>query len=229
MGLREHEPTHRVPDRPRHRRADGAELPDRRRARPGAWRRTATCIPGRAHIAAGSIAMQRARQRMAEILRILPGSSLVVAPSDTDLAAPEIGGGARGIVRRRRVHGAAARGAAAARRRPRRLGPGRPRVGLRAARQRRHPRLARAAAPRLRPLQRARQRRAARAQPRHAGDRPGEPARHADAAAPTRHAADRPSALMELKKGRPSMRVALIVLLLLAASPARPPPPPRAR
>jgi 4-hydroxyphenylacetate 3-monooxygenase len=51
------------------------------------------CIPGRGHIAAGSIAMQKARQRMAEILRILPGSSLVVAPSDKDLAAPEIGPG----------------------------------------------------------------------------------------------------------------------------------------
>ena len=51
------------------------------------------CIPGRGHIAAGSIAMQKARQRMAEILRILPGSSLVVAPSDKDLAAPEVGAG----------------------------------------------------------------------------------------------------------------------------------------
>jgi aromatic ring hydroxylase len=30
---------------------------------------------------------------MAEILRILPGSSLVVAPSDRDLAAPEIAAG----------------------------------------------------------------------------------------------------------------------------------------
>ena len=48
------------------------------------------CIPGRAHVAAGSIAMQKARQRMAEILRILPGSSLVVAPSDKDLAAPDV-------------------------------------------------------------------------------------------------------------------------------------------
>src|SRR5256884_4450050 len=51
------------------------------------------CIPGRGHIAAGGIAMQKARQRMAEILRILPGSSLVVAPSDKDLAAPEVGAG----------------------------------------------------------------------------------------------------------------------------------------
>ena len=73
------------------------------------------CVPGRGHVAAGSIAMQKARQRMAEILRILPGSSLVVAPSDKDLTSPEVGGRARGVVRRRRVHRAAARGAAPAR------------------------------------------------------------------------------------------------------------------
>lgn len=51
------------------------------------------CMPGRAHVAAGSIALQKARQRMAEILRIVPGSSLVVAPSDQDLSAPEVGAG----------------------------------------------------------------------------------------------------------------------------------------
>jgi 4-hydroxyphenylacetate 3-monooxygenase len=51
------------------------------------------CVPGRGHVAAGSIAMQKARQRMAEILRILPGSSLVVAPSDKDLTAPEVAAG----------------------------------------------------------------------------------------------------------------------------------------
>ena len=51
------------------------------------------CIPGHAHVAAGSIAMQKARQRMAEILRIVPGSSLVVAPSDKDLSSPEVGAG----------------------------------------------------------------------------------------------------------------------------------------
>jgi aromatic ring hydroxylase len=50
-------------------------------------------IPNRSHIAAGTIAIQKARQRMAEILRILPGSSLVVAPSDKDLAAPELAAG----------------------------------------------------------------------------------------------------------------------------------------
>jgi aromatic ring hydroxylase len=51
------------------------------------------CMPGRVHVAAGSIAMQKARQRMSEILRLVPGSSLVVAPSDKDLTSPEIGPG----------------------------------------------------------------------------------------------------------------------------------------
>jgi aromatic ring hydroxylase len=51
------------------------------------------CVPGRGHIAAGSIALLKARQHMAEILRILPGSSLAVAPDDTDLAAPEVAAG----------------------------------------------------------------------------------------------------------------------------------------
>jgi aromatic ring hydroxylase len=50
-------------------------------------------VPRRAHVAAGSIAMQKARQRITEILRILPGSSLVVAPSDKDLTAPDVGAG----------------------------------------------------------------------------------------------------------------------------------------
>jgi 4-hydroxyphenylacetate 3-monooxygenase len=48
------------------------------------------CIPGRKHIAAGSIGLQKARQRATEILRILPGSSLVVAPSDAELMRPEL-------------------------------------------------------------------------------------------------------------------------------------------
>jgi aromatic ring hydroxylase len=52
-----------------------------------------SCIPRRIHVAAGSIAMLKARQRMAETLRVLPGSSLVVAPADTDLAAGEVGAG----------------------------------------------------------------------------------------------------------------------------------------
>ena len=51
------------------------------------------CYPNHRHVAAGSIAMLRARPRMSEILRILPGSSLVVAPSNRDLAAPELAAG----------------------------------------------------------------------------------------------------------------------------------------
>jgi aromatic ring hydroxylase len=50
-------------------------------------------MPGLVHIAAGSIAMLKARQRLTEILRMLPGSSLVTAPADTDLAAPEMAAG----------------------------------------------------------------------------------------------------------------------------------------
>jgi aromatic ring hydroxylase len=54
----------------------------------------AGCVfPGLVHIAAGSMAMLKARQRITEILRMLPGSSLVMAPTDTDLAAPEMAAG----------------------------------------------------------------------------------------------------------------------------------------
>jgi 4-hydroxyphenylacetate 3-monooxygenase len=48
------------------------------------------CVPNHSHLAVGGIAILKARQRMAEILRSVPGSSLVVAPSDRDLAAPEV-------------------------------------------------------------------------------------------------------------------------------------------
>jgi aromatic ring hydroxylase len=51
------------------------------------------CYPNHNHIAVGSIAMLNARQRLTETLRILPGSSLIVAPSDTDLASAEVGAG----------------------------------------------------------------------------------------------------------------------------------------
>jgi aromatic ring hydroxylase len=51
------------------------------------------CAPNHTHLLPGGIALLQARQRMAEILRILPGSSLVVAPSDRDLVAPEIAAG----------------------------------------------------------------------------------------------------------------------------------------
>ncbi|MBV9553767.1 MAG: hypothetical protein JO032_13375 [Alphaproteobacteria bacterium] len=42
--------------------------------------------PNQRHVMAGGIALFKARQQIAEILRIVPGSSLVVAPGDTDLA-----------------------------------------------------------------------------------------------------------------------------------------------
>ncbi len=51
------------------------------------------CFPNHKHIAVGSIAMLKARQRLTETLRILPGSSMIVAPSDTDLISPEVGSG----------------------------------------------------------------------------------------------------------------------------------------
>ncbi len=51
------------------------------------------CYPNHTHIAVGSLAMLSARQRLTETLRILPGSSMIVAPSDTDLAAPTMGPG----------------------------------------------------------------------------------------------------------------------------------------
>ena len=49
--------------------------------------------PNHTHVAVGSLAMLNARQRLTETLRILPGSSLIVAPSDSDLASPEVGAG----------------------------------------------------------------------------------------------------------------------------------------
>jgi 4-hydroxyphenylacetate 3-monooxygenase len=51
------------------------------------------CFPNHPHLAAGGIAIFEARQRMSEILRILPGSSLVVAPTDRDLETLELAKG----------------------------------------------------------------------------------------------------------------------------------------
>lgn len=50
-------------------------------------------MPNNRHIASGSIAMLKARQRMSELLRILPGSSLIVAPSERDLTDPAMAAG----------------------------------------------------------------------------------------------------------------------------------------
>ncbi len=51
------------------------------------------CAPNHAHLAVASIAMLKARPRMGDIMRALPGSSLVVAPSDRDLADPDLAAG----------------------------------------------------------------------------------------------------------------------------------------
>ena len=51
------------------------------------------CYPNHIHIAVGSLAMLNARQRLTETLRVLPGSSLIVAPSDGDLDSAEMGAG----------------------------------------------------------------------------------------------------------------------------------------
>jgi aromatic ring hydroxylase len=51
------------------------------------------CAANHLHLLPGGIAIFKARQRISELLRIIPGSSLVVAPSDTDLAIPELQAG----------------------------------------------------------------------------------------------------------------------------------------
>jgi aromatic ring hydroxylase len=51
------------------------------------------CCPNHVHLMPGGIALLKARPRMAELLRLIPGSSLVVAPTDRDLAAPEMAAG----------------------------------------------------------------------------------------------------------------------------------------
>ena len=47
-------------------------------------------LPNQLHVASAGINTLRVRQRMAEILRGLPGSSLVNAPADTDFADPNM-------------------------------------------------------------------------------------------------------------------------------------------
>ena len=47
-------------------------------------------LPNQLHVASAGINTLRVRQRMAEILRGLPGSSLVNAPADTDFADPRM-------------------------------------------------------------------------------------------------------------------------------------------
>jgi 4-hydroxyphenylacetate 3-monooxygenase len=51
---------------------------------------TGFCAPNQGHVMAGGITLFKTRQQISEILRIVPGSSLVVAPSDSDLAATDL-------------------------------------------------------------------------------------------------------------------------------------------
>ena len=51
------------------------------------------CCANYVHLMPGGLAMLNAHQRLSEILRIVPGSSLVVAPSDSDLDDPELAAG----------------------------------------------------------------------------------------------------------------------------------------
>ncbi|MBV8890036.1 MAG: hypothetical protein JO305_10250 [Alphaproteobacteria bacterium] len=51
------------------------------------------CYPNFQHLLPGGLALMQMRQRISELLRLIPGSSLVVAPSDRDLADPVIGAG----------------------------------------------------------------------------------------------------------------------------------------
>jgi aromatic ring hydroxylase len=46
--------------------------------------------PNHAHVMAGGVTLFKTRQQVSELLRIIPGSSLVVAPSDSDLATPSL-------------------------------------------------------------------------------------------------------------------------------------------
>jgi len=68
------------------------------------------CVANHKHLMPGGIAIFKAHQRISEILRALPGSSLVVAPSDRDLAEPELAAGLEEIVWRRRLYRVAALG-----------------------------------------------------------------------------------------------------------------------
>jgi aromatic ring hydroxylase len=54
---------------------------------------TGYCAPNHRHVMAGGVTLFKTRQQISEILRIVPGSSLVVAPSDGDLAAPGLAQG----------------------------------------------------------------------------------------------------------------------------------------
>ena len=51
------------------------------------------CYANHVHLLPGGLSILKGRQRMSEILRIVPGSSLVVAPTDGDLDDPRVAAG----------------------------------------------------------------------------------------------------------------------------------------
>ena len=92
MGLKEHEPTVEylvdlIADVQTARSCLTAAERDPSRTVAG------NCAPNHLHLLPGGLAIFKARQRMSELLRIIPGSSLVVAPADSDLAIPELQAG----------------------------------------------------------------------------------------------------------------------------------------
>ena len=114
------------------------------------------CVPNHSHLSVGGIAILKARQRMAEILAhparfLARRRSLRPGPR-----RPRDRLRARGVVWRGRLYRAAAIGLVADGLGSRLIGARWSGVGLRAACQRRHARVARPAAPQFRALQRAR-------------------------------------------------------------------------
>jgi 4-hydroxyphenylacetate 3-monooxygenase len=87
IGLKEHSPTVEYI-------VDMVEAVETARAcliaaeRDPAYTAGGNCYANHTHLLPGGIALMKARQRIAEILRAVPGSSLVVARTDRDPAAP---------------------------------------------------------------------------------------------------------------------------------------------
>src|ERR1700723_1178092 len=54
---------------------------------------TGFCAPNHRHVRAGGITLFKARQQIGEILRIVPGSALGGAPSESDISAPGLAAG----------------------------------------------------------------------------------------------------------------------------------------
>ena len=132
---------------------------------------TGYCLPNHAHLAAGGTSLLKARQLVSEILRVIPGSSLVVAPTDDDLTMPELAAGLEETLGGGAMVGASARGATAIGMGPCVVRARRTRVSFRTACQRLYVRLARLAPPQLQGLQQPRQCGAEGNRHRHAGDR----------------------------------------------------------